>query len=147
MLFGLFRRAIEGHSTTIPAEGVPEVFDLRRLWRVQATSYGAHLRGIRLLRQNLSPVQRQQYDLCGYFEVTGGQTGRRYRIKHGFQMNVEQLDVKGRPVCELCFMPEGGLVIGDVMLAQKLALELFERDALKAANKLSPRRSVSGFLR
>jgi hypothetical protein len=146
MLFGLFRRAIERHSTTIRTEGAPEVFELRRLWRVPATSYGAHLRGIRLLRQNLSPVQLRQYNLYGYFEVTGGQTGRRYRIKHGFQMNVEHLDAKGRPLCELCFMPEGGLVIGDVMLAQKLALELFERDALKAANKLSPGHFASSFL-
>jgi hypothetical protein len=26
----------------------------------------------------------------------------------------------------LCFMPEGELAVGDIMLAQKLALELFE---------------------
>ena len=38
----------------------------------------------------------------------------------------------------LCFMPEGGLVVGDMMLAQKLALELFESDALEVANKFSP---------
>ncbi len=53
-------------------------------------------------------------------------------------MNVEQLDNKGRPLRLLCFMPEGDLVAGDMMLAQKLALELFESDALKVANKLSP---------
>ena len=34
-------------------------------------------------------------------------------------------------------MPEGHLVAGDVMLAQKLALELFESDTLKIANKFS----------
>ena len=41
-------------------------------------------------------------------------------------------------MCVLCFAPEGGLVVGDVMLAQKLALELFESDTLKVANRLSP---------
>ena len=52
-------------------------------------------------------------------------------------MNVEQFDTKGRLVCRLCFMPEGGLVVGDIMLAQKLALELFESQTLKVANTSS----------
>lgn len=34
----------------------------------------------------------------------------------------------------LCFLPVGGLVEGDCMLAQKNALELFEEEALKVAN-------------
>ena len=50
---------------------------------------------------------------------------------------VELLDNKGRVRAVLCFMPEGHLVAGDVMLAQKLALELFESDTLKIANKFS----------
>jgi hypothetical protein len=98
----------------------------------------AHARGLRLLEENLSPAQRDQYKRCGYFDVVGGETGERYRIRHGFQRNVEQLDKKGRHVCRLCFMPEGKIVIGDVMLAQKLALELFESDTLKIANAFSP---------
>ena len=49
-------------------------------------------------------------------------------------MNVEQLDKNGKRVCLLCFVPEGPLVLGDVMLAQKLALELFEPQALAVAN-------------
>jgi len=32
-------------------------------------------------------------------------------------------------------MPEGQLAIGDVMLAQKVALELFESEALMIANR------------
>ena len=39
-------------------------------------------------------------------------------------------------MCGWCFFPEGNLVTGDVMLAQKVALELFETDALKIANKM-----------
>jgi len=73
----------------------------------------------------------------GHFDVLGGDTGKRYRIKYGFQLNVELLDNRGRTKAVLCFVPEGSLVAGDVMLAQKLALELFESDTLKIANKFS----------
>jgi hypothetical protein len=96
----------------------------------------AHARGMRLLRENLTPAQRQQYDRYGYFEVIGGKTGKRYRIRHGRSMNIDQLDRNGRRVCGWCFFPEGNLVTGDVMLAQKQALELFEIEALKIANKM-----------
>jgi hypothetical protein len=97
----------------------------------------AHARGLRLLWENLTLAQREQYAVCGYFDVIGGQTGRRYRISRGTQMNVERLDRRGRAVHGLCFAPAGGLVAGDVMLGQKLALELFEADVLKVANKFS----------
>lgn len=96
----------------------------------------AHVRGMRLLRENLTPLQRQQYDRYGYFEVIGGKTGKRYRIRHGRSMNIDQLDRNGRRVCGWCFFPEGNLVTGDVMLAQKTALELFEVDTLRIANKM-----------
>ncbi len=49
-------------------------------------------------------------------------------------MNVEELDRNGRRVCLLCFVPKGELALGDIMLAQKLALELFEPQALAVAN-------------
>ncbi len=52
-------------------------------------------------------------------------------------MNVQLLDTKGRPACWLCFVPKGKLVVGDIMLAQKLALELFEPQTLKVANTFS----------
>jgi hypothetical protein len=94
----------------------------------------AHLQGADLLMENLSPDQRRQYSTRGYFDVVGGNTGNRYRICRGYQMNVEEIDVAGRPIRLLCFMPRGRLVTGDVMLAQKLALELFEEDALRIAN-------------
>jgi hypothetical protein len=91
-------------------------------------------RGARLLIENLSQVQRDQYERRGYFEVTGGGTGKRYRIRKSYQMNVEELSNNGKRMRLLCFMPKGGLVLADVMLAQKLALELFELEALAIAN-------------
>jgi hypothetical protein len=95
----------------------------------------ADARGVHLLTRHLSPAQREQYARHGYFEVIGGDTGRRYRIRHGYAMNVEQLDEKGRRIELLCFGPRGGLPIGDVLLAQKIALELFESAALRVGNR------------
>jgi hypothetical protein len=92
-------------------------------------------RALELLKANLSEVQLQEYERYCSFEVVGGSTGRRYRIRQGRQLNVEELGTKGRRTCALCFAPEGGLPMADVMLAQKLALELFETDALQVANK------------
>jgi hypothetical protein len=99
----------------------------------------AHARGLCLLNEHLSPAQRDQYEKFGYFEVIGGTTGKSYRIKKGTQMNVEELGRNGKRVKVLCFMPKGGLVVGDVMLAQKLALELFEPHALTVANAIPGR--------
>jgi len=95
----------------------------------------AQERGMLLLKQNLAPSQRQQFDRYGFFDVVGGSTGKRYRIRNGRQMNIEQLDKNGRRVCGWCFFPQGNLVAGDVMLAQKMALEHYEIEALNIANR------------
>ena len=91
-------------------------------------------RGLKLLREWLSPEQLAQYDANRYFDVTGCDTGTRYRIHHGASMNVHELDGAGRPHVGWCFAPKGHLVAGDVMLAQKIALETDERRALAVAN-------------
>src|SRR6267142_5403594 len=92
-------------------------------------------RGLELLKEWLSPEQFAQYDAKSYFEVTGCHSGKRYRISHGTSMNIYELDGAGRPRVGLCFVPKGYLVAGDVMLAQKIALETDERRALMVANK------------
>jgi hypothetical protein len=112
--------------------------EIYRLLCSTATAGEAHQRGLRLLAENLSPAQRAQYEKRGYFIVTGGESGRRYRIRYGSQLNVEELNRRGRPTRLLCFLPKGDLVEGDVMLAQKLALELFESEVLKAAREYPP---------
>ena len=71
----------------------------------------------------------------GYFEVIGCHTGSRYRISQAAGMNVYQLNEGGD--IGWCFVPQGHLAIGDVMLAQKIALESNERAALAVANKFS----------
>lgn len=98
----------------------------------------ATARGARLLKDNLSATQLAAYRLSGSFEVVGCDTGRRYRIHGASLLNVAELDQEGRRVWTWCFCPEGNLVRGDNLLAQKLALELFETEALAKANKYPP---------
>ena len=92
-------------------------------------------RGLELLKEWLSPEQFAQYAAKSYFEVTGCHSGKRYRISHGTSMNIHELDGSGRPRVGWCFAPKGYLVAGDVMLAQKIALETDERSALAMANR------------
>ena len=115
-------------------------WSLRLRFRISRILFGrssAFNRGIMLLLENLSPKQRDEFLRYGYFHVVGGSTKRLYRIGTGRQVNVFQLTERRRRVCIWSFYPAGNLVEGDVMLAQKLALELFEEQALAVANRLS----------
>ncbi len=97
----------------------------------------SEVRALKLLKNWLSPAQLSAYEGHKYFDVVGCDSGTAYRIHHGTQANIEQLDAQGQPVCRWCFVPEGGLVAGDVMLAQKIALETYESGALVVANRLT----------
>jgi hypothetical protein len=104
-----------------------------RRWRRRPRSE-AEKRALALLRSWLTPDQDKQFGARGEFEVIGSDTGTRYRITYRAVMNVHQLDPAGRTVTQWCFAPEGGLAAGDVLLAQKIALETMEREALALAN-------------
>src|SRR5262245_54291109 len=91
-----------------------------------------------LLRSHLSPQQRAQFNALGCFEVTGSDSGSRYLIKNSSSINIEQLGADGQCVQKWCFAPEGSLVQGDVLLAQKFALECFESEALQRAQYYPP---------
>lgn len=96
-----------------------------------------------LLREWLSPEQCAQFDATKWFDVIGCDTGTRYRIRYGRTTNVVEVDEAGRPTVGWCFVPIGSLVAGDVMLAQKIALETNERAALLVAQPFpvqAPRR-------
>ncbi len=90
-------------------------------------------KAVTLLKGWLSPAQLAQYEVSGHFEVTGSHSGTRYRIRHGRQMNVDELDERGVRVAVLCVLPERPLPAGDVMLAQKIALETDEPATLQVA--------------
>ena len=92
-------------------------------------------RGLELLKQWLSPEQFAQYDAKSYFEVIGCHSGKRYPVSRGTSMNIHELDGAGCPCVGWCFVPKGHLVAGDIMLAQKIALETGERGALAVANR------------
>jgi hypothetical protein len=109
---------------------------------MQAASLQAEQKALALFQPWLSPEQAQQYNSLKHFEVIGSDTGTRYRIRHGKMMNIDELDSAGNKVCEWCFLPEGNLAAGDVMLAQKIALETFESEALAIANQGRGRRAL-----
>jgi hypothetical protein len=92
-------------------------------------------RGLELLKNWLSPEQLTSYEQCKYFDVIGSDSRTVFRIHHGTQMNVTELDSIGQPACRWCFAPHGSLVAGDVMLTQKIALETNERGVLAVANR------------
>ena len=83
-----------------------------------------------LLREWLTPEQLAQYLRNRCFEVVGSKTGKRYLIQEGRQQNVFELEP---PFRGWCFMPKGSLATGDVMLAQKIALETDEEETMKVA--------------
>jgi hypothetical protein len=101
----------------------------------------AEERGLALLQAWLGPEQAEQWASQRAFEVLGCDTGTRYRITCGTAMNV-QLDQTGRSVARWCFVPKGDLVTGDILLAQKIALETIERQVLKLGNSQAYRMRV-----
>jgi hypothetical protein len=94
----------------------------------------ADARALALLRSWLTPDQDEQWAARGDFDVIGSDTGTRYRITPRAIMNVQQLDAAGHPMKQWCFAPVGDLATGDVLLAQKVALETMELEALALAN-------------
>ncbi len=93
----------------------------------------AERKGVELLLRNLSARQVEQYKSFGYFDVVGSDSGRRYRIFHGRFGNVRELGPNDRLNIGKCFLPDGDLVAGDCMLAQKITLENRESEALRVA--------------
>jgi len=95
----------------------------------------AQEKGLKLLEENLTPAQLVDWKAIRAFFVIGGKTGHRYKIVYGRQMNIFRVNADNRAVEKLCFLPQGDLVEGDVMLAQKYGLELQEEEVLKIANR------------
>ena len=108
---------------------------LRRLATLLVDSETAGQKGMQLLKENLTPEQREQYEEARSFGVIGSESGRRYRIRHGSAINIDELTDTGQVACRWCIVPQGQLVVGDVLLAQKIALETFERETLAVARR------------
>jgi len=129
--------AATGPLARLLAECVRRVQALREWYRTTAAAV-PEARATTLLREWLSPQQRAQFDAEGYFDVVGCDSGKRYRIHHGTSMNVHEMDDAGHSKSGWCFAPNRRLAAGDVMLAQKIALETCEKSALAVANRFPP---------
>jgi hypothetical protein len=112
------------------------IFDRQLRWDGQL-QLRSEASASKLLKEWLSPAQLSAYEAHRYFDVVGCDTGTIYRIHQGTQGNIEQLDGSEKAVCKWCFVPQGKLAVGDVMLAQKIALETSEAGALGVANRLA----------
>ncbi|MCA6124794.1 hypothetical protein J6500_23275 [Bradyrhizobium sp. WSM 1704] len=103
-------------------------------------------RALALMSAWLSPEQRSQFVKYHRFDVIGSESGKRYRICYGTSTNVYEMDGSDRVVVGWCFRPAGSLAAGDVMLAQKIALETDERATLMVArpfpSSLPPRTNL-----
>jgi hypothetical protein len=115
-------------SRTFRALLIPTSFD-------RASQAEAEAKGLQLLTENLTEAQRRQYRAQGCFDVVGCRTGKRYRIFHGTSGNVRELTEDGKLGVGRCFVPKGDLVACDCMLAQKIALENYEHEALLKARR------------
>jgi hypothetical protein len=89
---------------------------LVRALRGLSKIFSREARGLLFLRNWLSSEQRAQFDANRYFNVIGCDSGRRYRIYY-VMSNVYEIDAAG---CPECFLPDGRLVVGYIMLAQKI---------------------------
>jgi hypothetical protein len=134
-IFEPLLRAAEAHFRSFLAVSVRGAKALRDSF---GSENDAETRGLTLLREWLSPEQLAQYQANGYFDVTGCDSGKRYRIHYGTSMNVHEIDGAGWARAGWCFVPNIYLVAGDVMLAQKIALETDELGALAVAKEFTP---------
>lgn len=121
-----------GNPRDIPVCGSFYSFLLDEMFSSIPTK-GAEERGHRLLLDNLTPSQRQDFKAKRSFLVRGGETGTMYRVRSAHANNVDVLGWRRQRLRTLCFLPAGNLCMGDQLLAQKVALESFEVDALRVA--------------
>ncbi len=112
----------------LAAERAYEVESERQQRRIAADA-----RSIALMEDWLTPEQLAEWRETQSFPVTSP-SGNRYRIMAGYSFNVCPFDRDGNAKPALCFAPVGISAMGDIMLAQKIALETDEEAALKVAN-------------
>lgn len=111
---------------------------LWELFRDAVPARGPERRSLRLMCRWLSGAQARQFARRRHFDVVGSHTGRRYRITIGTSANVHELDSFENSVARWCFVPDESLPAGDVMLAQKIALENDELSALVVGRCMPP---------
>jgi hypothetical protein len=137
MKFENLLRLSDGRLRPLLTKGLRRAQVIRN-WYREAGCTETEARAIKLLKEYLSAQQLAQFKAHRYFDVTGCHTGKKYRICYGTATNIYELDNAGRPQSVLCFVPNRSLAAGDVMLAQKIALETDEWSAVAVAKRFAP---------
>lgn len=76
-----------------------------------------------LLLSLMNGEQHDEFERYGYFHVTGGSSGDRYRIRRNSGVNVDVLGNDGNVEYHLCARPSGEIPMYDVMAGQLLFLQ------------------------
>jgi hypothetical protein len=76
-----------------------------------------------LLLSLLNEEQRGEFQCRGYFHVTGGSSGDRYRIRADSAVNIDVIGADGVVRFHLCARPGGDIPMYDVMAGQLLYLQ------------------------
>jgi len=87
-----------------------------------------------LLFRHLTDEQKNMLESENRFLIEV-KSGKIYEIRRGMHQNIYRLDDQGRPVEQLCCLPQGQVPEGDVMLAQMLHLMVNEEGFRKVANR------------
>jgi hypothetical protein len=80
-------------------------------------------RSLSLLLALLNQEQRHEFQVYGYFHVTGGSSGDKYRIRVDSAVNIDVLGQNGAVRYHLCAHPMGNIPMYDVMAGQLLYLQ------------------------
>ncbi|MDQ2990244.1 MAG: hypothetical protein M3R60_14190 [Pseudomonadota bacterium] len=83
----------------------------------------AEQRARTLLLSLLTAEQRAEFETGGYFHVTGGSSGERYRIRADSAVNIDVFGPDGSVRFHLCARPAGNIPMHDVMAGQLLYLQ------------------------
>ena len=80
-------------------------------------------RSLTLLLGLLDEEQRREFQVYGYFHVTGASSGDTYRIRRDTAVNIDVLGPSGTVRYHLCAHPMGDIPMYDVMAGQLLYLQ------------------------
>lgn len=132
LVFGSFTAAMRQ-----TAEAVRDFSQSPTPFQTHRSNDETNNRAVALLLSQLDDQQRSEYQSIKRFDVIGGDTGDVYTITQRQSYNV----IRVRDGVELCVQPESRSIFGhnypmaDVMLMQKLMIEVDETRFLQVANR------------
>ena len=144
------QQTINVHQQRLEWPGRYEASEMPGEFYADTTDYdyrdpvAANERAEKLFKAQLTEAERKQWYCDGYLEIKGKSRFRYriYRINHIGALNHNivqyQEETPTAPVYwrRICFLPDQDLPYYDVILTQKLALELRERDVLNVAHAI-----------